>query len=90
VCVSGSVSGSDWRLAASVGGFRERERDATRVPSFRTPLTRSRTRTATRVPPTNTLTLPLSLTLVATRTPASLGLRPSARSVFSVVNSGPI
>ena len=35
--VSVSVSGSDQRAAVCVGGSRERERDATRDPSFRVP-----------------------------------------------------
>jgi hypothetical protein len=87
VGVSGSVSGSGQRVAARVGGSRERERDATRVPSSRTPLTLSRTRTANRVPPTNTL--PLSLTLAAIRLPAPLGLRPSGGDVSSVVHPNP-
>jgi hypothetical protein len=68
VPVSEGVSGSDQGVAVRVGGSRERERCATRDPSARVPLTL--TQNATRVPPTNTLTLPLSLTLAATRAPA--------------------
>ena len=85
VPVSGSVSGSGQRVAAGVGGSRERERDATRDPSSRTPLTLSRTQNATRVPPTNTLTLPLTPTRIETRQTASLWLRPSGGDVSSVV-----
>jgi 3-hydroxymyristoyl/3-hydroxydecanoyl-(acyl carrier protein) dehydratase len=55
-CVSGSVSGSDQRVAARVSGLRERERDAGREPS-------------SREPPTNTLTLPLTPTLAPSREP---------------------